>query len=236
MNKIKQWLGDSKGAVNSFMQSLSELQVNPIQKAKQEPTAGIGGEIEIQVHDKYGKLITDFKRPMHTFVDNAAACLMCALTMACDAAAGFSVVNVSGVAKNVAFADQNVAGDYCVVAPINNDDYGVLVGTSSVAWAWAQYALQGKIAHGVAAGQLSHGVTTRSYVANGGAPAKCTIQRSFDNNSGADISVREIGWFMLSEVAAASEYWMAARDVITTTTVPNGGRLTVTYNILINPT
>jgi len=236
MNVIKQWLGDSKGAVNSFMQSLAGLQVEAIPKVKQEPTAGIGGEIEIQVHDKDGNLINGFTRPMHTFVDNAAACMMCALTMACDAAAGFSVVNVSGVAKNIALSDQDTIGDYCVVAPINNNDFGVLVGTSSTAWAWAQYALQGKILHGVGAGQLSHGATTRSYTSGGGAPAKCTIQRSFDNNSGADISVREIGWFLQSEVAAAAEYWMVARDVITTTTVPNGGRLTVTYNVLINPT
>jgi len=230
---IKRWFGDLEGAVTNFLQCL--INTKPV-APKREPAMGLGGEIEITVHDKDGNLIKKFKQPMHTFVDNAGACIMCAFAMACDAAAGFTVVNVSGATKTVAYSSQDAAGDYCVVAGAGDDNYGILVGTSSGAWSWSQYCLGSKISHGTGSGQLSYGATTRSFSANSGQPAKCTIQRSFDNNSGADITVREIGWFMKSEVGGASEYWMVARDVITATTVPNGGRLTVTYNILINPT
>lgn len=236
MKGFKGWLGDFEGAVTSFCQAISRSIVCEPPVQKKDPVMGLGGEIEIQVHDKDGNLVRTFKQPMHTFVDNAAACLMTAFTMACDAVAGFSVTNVSGVSKSVAYQDQDGAGDYCVVAGAGDANFGVMVGTSSTAWAWSQYFLQGYITHGTSTGELSYGATTRSYTADSGAPAKCTIQRSFDNNSGADITVREIGWFMKALVAAASEYWMIARDVITSTTVPNGGRLTVTYNILINPT
>jgi len=200
-----------------------------------EPMMGIGGEIGIKVEDKHGNVVKQFNQPMQTFVDNASAAIMCGFLMTCDAAAGFSVTEVGGAAKNIAYNSQVNAGDYCVIAAIGNDNFGVLVGTSNTAWGWTQHNLQGKISHGTGSGQLTHGVTTRSYTADGGAPATCTVQRSFDNNSGADITVREIGWFLTAMVGTA-QYFMIARDVITATIVPNGGRLTVTYNIKINPT
>jgi len=231
---IKRWFGDLEGAVTNFLQCL--ITGKPV-APKREPAMGLGGEIEITVHDKDGNLIKKFKQPMHTFVDNAGAIIMCAFAMGCDAAAGFTVLNVLGDTKNIAYEDQTSAGDYCVTAGAGVDTHGIVVGTSDASWTWSQYCLQAQITHGTGSGQLSYGATTRSFSANSGQPAKCTIQRSFDNNSGGDITVREIGWQLVAkDISGNPVNFMIARDVITATTVPNGGRLTVTYNILINPT
>ena len=122
-----------------------------------------------------------------------------------------------------------------VLAPAGEDNYGILVGTDSTPFDVMQYSLGAKISHGTGSGQLSYGeqstiVGTAEYE---------QWQRSFDNNSGADITVREIGMACrttkLFDGTSETHYILLARDVITPTTVPNGGRLTVRYTFRINP-
>lgn len=233
MEGIKAWFGDLRGAVASFIDCLG--QEPPVRKKRS--VVGLGGEVEVQVHDKDGNMVKSFKQPMHTFVKNAGDVIKTAFGTPCDEATMCYVEDITGSSQPMRYSEQDSVGDYCISAGAENDNFGILIGTNDAAWAWAQYALSGKIAHGTSGGQMSYGATTESLVENTGAPAKTVLQRSFDNNSGADITVREIGWFLTAKAAAEVVfYFMIARDVITATTVPNGGRLTVTYNILVNPT
>jgi len=237
MNGVKAWLGDLEGAVTSFCQAINQKIVREPSVREREPAMGLGGEIGIEVHDKDGNLIRGFKQPMHTFVRNSMNIIVAAFAYPSGSVIQFGMNNVSDVLKYIKYKDQDTVDDYTSDAPSANDNFGVLVGTSDTAWAWTQYGLSGKISHGTGAGQLSYGETTVDSADDSGAPAKVYMQRSFDNNSGGDITVREIGWFLKAkDESLAAEYFMLARDVITATTVPNGGRLTVTYNILINPT
>jgi hypothetical protein len=61
---------------------------------------------------------------------------------------------------------------------------------------------------------------------------KNTIVRVFNNNSGADITVREVGLMYRSPLFGSDTYYLFAHDVLASgVVVPNGAQLTVTYEI-----
>jgi len=228
LNAIKAWLGDREGAVRGCVDLLS---------GRERHYGCIVCMVGIQVHDKTGKEITSFERISHSFTQSAFQNLSSIYTKSPAFIPAVSIRDLAGVLKTSNMVDLDAVGDWADAPDAAVDDYGVLVGTSATAWAWAQYVLQAKIAHGNGAGELAYGACSVSDVEDTGLPAKLTLQRSFDNNSGAEITVREIGWFgTMKTEPAVFAFHMIARDVITATTVPNGGRLTVKYTILINPT
>jgi len=191
----------------------------------------VSGEIEVIVLDKDGKEIHRERKSMDSFTANIMKLL------AMFDAGGWIVKDVNG--NSVTFAFKNATDNYLynaeVLAPSEDDNYGILVGSSDTAFDVTQYNLGSKIAHGTGSGQLSYGGTS---VVDYGDDYK-TWQRAFDNLSGADVVVKEIGMFAKvtrEEAGVPKEYYvMLARDVITTTTVPNGGRLIVKYTFKINP-
>lgn len=203
----------------------------------EEPAGGLALEIGIEVKDKHGKVIKSFTSPGHTFTKSFYNVLSQMFAHPCDVIPNINILATDNVAYLRDMSTLDTVGDWCDVGVATEDTHGILVGSSATAWAFGQYDLQAKIAHGTGTGQLSYGATGYSCTPDTGAPAKVTLTRSFDNTSGDSITVREIGWFgkMKTDVGVW-KYHMTARDVITATAVPNGGRLTVTYNILINPT
>jgi len=193
--------------------------------------SNVSGEVEVIVLDKDGKEIHREKKPMDSFTQS----VMNLLGM--FDAGGWVAIDVSG--NGVTFTFKNATDNYLynaeVLAPSGEDKYGILVGSSDTAFDVTQYNLGSKISHGTSSGQLQYGDTS---VVDYGADYK-TWQRAFDNLSGADVVVKEIGMFAKvtrEESGVPKEYYvMLARDVITTTTVPNGGRLIVKYTFKINP-
>jgi len=193
--------------------------------------SNVSGEVEVIVLDKDGKEIHREKKPMDSFTQN----VMNLLGM--FDAGGWVAIDVNG--NSVTFTFKNATDNYLynaeVLAPSGEDKYGILVGSSDTAFDVTQYNLGSKISHGTGSGQLQYGDTS---VVDYGADYK-TWQRAFDNLSGADVVVKEIGMFAKvtrEESGVPKAYYvMLARDVITTTTVPNGGRLIVKYTFKINP-
>jgi len=193
--------------------------------------SNVSGEVEVIVLDKDGKEIHREKKPMDSFTQS----VMNLLGM--FDAGGWVAIDVSG--NSVTFTFKNATDNYLynaeVLAPSGEDKYGILVGSSDTAFDVTQYNLGSKISHGTGSGQLQYGDTS---VVDYGADYK-TWQRAFDNLSGADVVVKEIGMFAKvtrEESGVPKAYYvMLARDVITTTTVPNGGRLIVKYTFKINP-
>jgi len=183
----------------------------------------IGGDIELIVEDKDGRVVKHIKKPMDSFVKNVNWLLNIYDKNA------WAVTDVTGANVNV---DPITAS---VLAPAGEDNYGILVGTGSTAFSITQYSLVSKISHGTGSGQLSYG--EQSVIDYGNDFEQW--QRSFDNNSGADITVYEIGMACrttkLANGTSETHYILLARDVITPVTVPNGGRLTVKYKFKINP-
>jgi hypothetical protein len=116
-------------------------------------------------------------------------------------------------------------------APVNNDTYGILVGTGITAPTVDDYAMETKIAHGVGAGQIQYSAVTFGAPASDGTTSHFTITRDFANGSGASITVTEVGLVVtLYTYAGTARYFLTIRDAVNIT-VPNGETLTVNYRI-----
>lgn len=109
---------------------------------------------------------------------------------------------------------------------------GIVVGSGAGAENFEDFALGTLIANGVGAGQLSYvagDVPVKSYVA--GTKTYSTVYvRYFNNNSGGNVSVNEVGIYNYHQNAGKT--WMDVRDKLASTvTIPNTGQLKVTYTI-----
>jgi len=82
-------------------------------------------------------------------------------------------------------------------AVITDDSMGILVGTGTTGFTSTDTALATKIAHGTGAGQLEYGVcpdtSTTTEPATVGDKTSMKIARNFINNSGASITIKEVG-------------------------------------------
>jgi hypothetical protein len=196
-------------------------------------SGNIGGEIEIIVIDKEtGKILTHIKKPMNSFVVNMKN-LITLFENNPGYGYGWSATNTNGVGRVI-----DIQSGVFLIAPGGDHNYGILVGSSDSPFDVSQYNLINKIPHGVGAGQLSYGAVT---VAED-TPTYKTWQRPFDNLSGGDVVVKEIGiackyvaYLTLSQLLSETGYVLLARDVIPTTVVPNNTSLVVKYTFKINP-
>ncbi len=106
---------------------------------------------------------------------------------------------------------------------------GIMVGTGTTTPTIDDYRLEATIAHGLSAGQLQYGGVTFGLPASDPTTSQFTITRDFANASGGDITVSEIGLYVVGWDGSA-RYFMVIRDVITGgIVVPNGQTLTVNY-------
>jgi len=116
-------------------------------------------------------------------------------------------------------------GGWSPTAPQGDASYGIHIGTSDVGVSINDYNLGAQIAHGNGAGQLYHYPTTLLDPAVDGNTVTQKISRGFMNNSGAEITVKEIG------LVVKTNYFnllvMIIRDVITPLPIPDGGNATI---------
>lgn len=109
-------------------------------------------------------------------------------------------------------------------------NYGIVVGTSDTAFNIEQYALGAMIVHGTGAGQLVYqasGFDSKAYASK---IWTTTSKRIFNNNSGGDITIKEVG--LLPQSQYVTRDFLVERSVLApAVTVPNGAQLTVTYKI-----
>ena len=191
----------------------------------------VGGVFyKIEVYDKDGKLIEEKSGKGDSILYNWTR-IFEVLRNPPDYNNKFKFVRTDG---NVVTPDQIVASGCSMLAPSGNDSYGIVVGSGSTAVDLGDFDLASKIPHGTGSGQLSYGDTSK-YEEISGTTVSEGVQRSFDNNSGADITINEIGLVVKIYDGSSEHYVLIMRDVISATTVPNGGRVTVKYWITWNP-
>lgn len=108
-----------------------------------------------------------------------------------------------------------------------DDGEGIVVGTGTTEPTRNDHALESKIPHGTEAGQLYY---YECHVEHGDDYVQAS--RTFENLSGADITISEVG--LLAEYydvdAAAYRSALIARSLYTVT-VPDGGSVTLYYRI-----
>lgn len=114
----------------------------------------------------------------------------------------------------------------------NNIDFGVVVGTGDAAFHLDDFRLNTYIAHGNSAAQMYYQAQAAPVVSWTGNPDYEGVilhKRVFNNNSGASITVNEVGLVLCSY---GNGYILMSRDVLDTpVVVANGAQLTVTVSI-----
>jgi hypothetical protein len=191
--------------------------------------------IEFEVRDGDGKLIQKGKFPAKSWVGN----LIRLLNMLWDVWSTISqttsiylytlktlLLDTTNTARSFGI-NAGAAGSYGGRAPAGDTSAGILVGTSDTPVSLGQYNLLGLIPNGTGAGQLSYGATVVEDLTTD-TTYYFRIIRTFTNNSGGTITIREIGLFL----KLTTQSFMFARDVPPSPiTVPNGSTLTLRYII-----
>ena len=110
--------------------------------------------------------------------------------------------------------------------------YGIVIGTGNAPNTTNTYALESQIANGTGSGQMQYGATTTGNVTTSGNTISVTSGRTFTNNSGASITVAEVGVYMQASAlySNAVQQWAFARDVLASPiTVANTTPISVYY-------
>ncbi len=199
--------------------------------------------LQLEVRGRDGAVIRQINRRSHSWVRNAYNWLLSQLVgaPANDSTFGAGYVNIKNTGGSVLSGsnyrlDLRSPSNY--LAGAGDASFGIQVGAGTNPDSFEDYALQTQIPHGVSSGQLSHTEVTRAESYD--APTKVyrvEMLRYFNNNSGADIDVNEVG--LAPKISAsvdsggyAPSPTLVARDKLpSTVTVPNTGQLKVTYVI-----
>ena len=124
----------------------------------------------------------------------------------------------------------------------NNDNYGIQIGTGTTEPSITDTRLSLLITNGTGAGQMQYGgVSVTSAVTNTtNNTGYITVTRTFTNNSGASITVSEVGLVAWSGTKTSSsgtgtnQYYLIIHDLLPTPiTVPNGSSLSISYEIQV---
>jgi len=185
------------------------------------------------VKDRNGKIISENEQKCNSYVKNFLLLLNAGFRISTS-----SVVDTGGTVQNTGakahysngwcnFGGYTITtyGGWSALAGAGDDTFGIVVGTGDTPVTADDYNLASKIAHGTDAGQLSYGAVTLYDPFVSDYTVKQRIARSFTNNSGADITVKEIG--LIVKTSVDNYLVMIIRDVITAKTVPAGGSLDI---------
>ena len=202
--------------------------------------------LNFKVYDHNGVLTYDDTQRGHSWVRNLwnlqfATCTDCGGDGTSLYAPGhLTVKQISGtingaVASTAQRNGSSIAG-YGMTGAINDQSVGIVVGISDAVWNFNQYVLGSLISSGSGSGQLAYqaqAAPVASY--NGGTYTWSVVQsRTFNNNSGASITVKEAGlyWKGTFFSAVAGQSFMLERTVCDpTVTVANAAQLVATYTI-----
>jgi hypothetical protein len=120
----------------------------------------------------------------------------------------------------------------------------IQVGSGQQSNPYSAYALAAPIANGSGVGQLVYGQPSiPSAITVSGSEAYFTISQTFNNNSGATITITEVGIIVNLQLGAVhstnpsfSGSLLVWYDVLSTSiSVANGGSVTIYYTFTVNP-
>ena len=170
-----------------------------------------------------------------SFLPNFLGMLYSQMTNACESGGtSGSGPNTSGTSEPYInnYSTPNNEETFATNDASGDASYGIQVGTGTAANSTSTYALASQIANGTSSGQLSYG--SHSYTQWTAGNTSTGVFRVFINNSGASITVSEVG--LVFEVNYNYTYYdfIMIRDVLSSSfTVANGGSFNVQYTIAI---
>jgi len=194
-------------------------------------------EYEVVVRDKKGKVLSRQKGVSKSLLRAFMLWLRSKFTIAdLGYAESWTCADTSNVSRT--FPNTSPFAEYRFGhfgAPVNDDTKGLRVGTGTTTVTPTDYELASKIAHGSGAGQMVYGAMTWEAVEVVGNVSRFRVSRVFTNNSGASITVREIGGALYqTDSGAVARYLLYLRDVLASpSTVPDGASITVRYRFSV---
>mgnify|MGYP000235727038 CR=1 FL=1 len=195
--------------------------------------------LDVEVKDRHGKIIRRLEKKSESLLNNFMEMLTSAMVLA-----SYSIKDVGGNDRTISLFIPNTSETPVELTPMDVlagddvDSYGIQVGTGTASVTAQDYALAGKISHGSASGQLDYGVCQLEAKAITGNTSYARYRREFVNVSGATITVNEIGMVakykrVIGSAVEGEWYFLIIRDVITAVDIPDGGTLTVRYEIRV---
>jgi len=140
----------------------------------------------------------------------------------------YSIKDTAGAIKTPSGDSTDYTALRCT-APAAVDTYGIVVGLDNTAVDIADYALASKCANGAGANEFNYGGPVSFNISSDAASNSVIVTRTFANNSGSDITVKEIGLIVYNSAG----YFLILRDIIANPglTVVTTEELTVNYKI-----
>jgi len=200
-----------------------------------------------------GKIVHHHKQRSHSWTRNAYNCLFTQLT-----AKNFNGSTFEGGVLSMKYSNGTVYGpnyagsilsgirnfapgdseglNASYRADTGNLTSGIIVGSGNNPEDFNGYNLQTPITEGASAGKLNyaaHLANVRTWDA-GTKTMSVAIARYMNNNSGGDVTIREVGQFTRGMLYAQFPTLMVGRDVLSPEVIlPNSGQLKVTYTIAL---
>jgi len=119
----------------------------------------------------------------------------------------------------------------------NNQALGIVIGTSNTPVSVSDYAMGSQITQGTGTGQMDHLATVINASVVADPNCDFLLSRSFANNSGGLITVRESGIYIMLERSLSpftAAYGCGVRDIFSTPQdVPDGGGITIEYTLRV---
>lgn len=117
-----------------------------------------------------------------------------------------------------------------VNALANDSDFGIVIGTGDTAETNTDWKLETQLTEGVGGGQITHGACAIGVTAIVDVNVDLALTRTFTNNTGAGITVKEAGIYEEDDVY--NWFHMIVRDVLPTPIlVPDTCSLSVIYTM-----
>jgi len=210
--------------------------------------------LAIIVKDKNGKIIKQHKQHSHSFVMNFAAILA---TLMLNPYGTFQnyyyFMNTGGSWFDLDNINTKGNKVLTMLNSANNNLYGIQVGNGTATPTPNDYQLGNQIFNGTSSGQLTYGAHSVYPVAGGselqgqssppsqgvltpsGNTTSFSVSRTFQNQSGASITVTEVGIVSNSMIYDNfNNFVLLIHDLLSSPiTIPNGGVLAVTYTISV---
>lgn len=176
---------------------------------KKKKPHGVHLLIRAIVRDPDGKVIQDTgEKPAKSFVIQFLEYIYYLF----NAPASAKATDKLGAEQDIYIDDVEMYRFFRVRAGINNSTYGIVVGTGDTAEDNADYKLATQLLEGSTAGKITHGATTSVTTAVVGANVDLELKRSFTNNTGSTITVKEAGIYVNNYWA--NYYHCIVRDVL----------------------
>lgn len=183
----------------------------------------------VEVRNKRGRLLKCISRPSRSYVQqwNRIMHIQAELTQMASprTVKDTSGNNRSGNASSSSFRCQ---------AGVGQVNHGIRIGKGGSAVAIDDYALGSPCAEGAGVDQFEHQQMEFTAPSVAGPTCSFTITRLMINNSGAVITVTEIGCYVQFRYDSSAGYALGFRDLLPSSLdIPVGGSIRVTYTLRV---